>query len=118
SICVLYLSVLLVIAYWSDSYNETMLKQQLISVIPVFLKITFFLLVLGLVLNLRAVIKILAGLRLKKGSLLVIVILAGLAMSMFVAPRTHRIFYDENIYLNVGQNIAFLARPPCATTAY
>lgn len=26
---------------------------------------------------------------------------------MFVAPRVHRIYYDENIYLNIGQTIAF-----------
>jgi hypothetical protein len=29
-----------------------------------------------------------------------------LALTLFVAPRTNRIFYDEQIYQNVGQNLA------------
>jgi hypothetical protein len=29
-------------------------------------------------------------------------------ITMFVVPREHRIFYDENIYQNIGQNIAYL----------
>lgn len=107
SICSLYLALLLAVAYWSDSYTEQALKNQLMLVIPAALGINFFLLVAGLVLNFGALKKILAGLRLKKAGLLISVVLAGFAMSMFVAPRTHRIFYDETIYLNIGQNIAF-----------
>jgi 4-amino-4-deoxy-L-arabinose transferase-like glycosyltransferase len=33
-----------------------------------------------------------------------------LALTLFVAPRTNRIFYDEQIYQNVGQNLADLRR--------
>jgi 4-amino-4-deoxy-L-arabinose transferase-like glycosyltransferase len=32
----------------------------------------------------------------------------GLALTLFVAPRTNRIFYDEQIYQGIGQNIADL----------
>ena len=31
-----------------------------------------------------------------------------LALTLFVAPRTNRIFYDEQIYQNIGQNLADL----------
>ncbi len=31
---------------------------------------------------------------------------AGFVLVVFVAPREHRIFYDEDIYVNIGQNIA------------
>ncbi len=34
----------------------------------------------------------------------------GLALTVAVAPRTNRIFYDEQIYQNVGQNLADLHR--------
>ena len=32
----------------------------------------------------------------------------GLALTLFVAPRTNRIFYDEHIYQGIGQNLADL----------
>lgn len=34
----------------------------------------------------------------------------GVCLTVFVAPRTNRIFYDEQIYENVGQNLAELRR--------
>ena len=33
---------------------------------------------------------------------------AGIGLTLFVAPRTNRIFYDEQIYQGIGQNIADL----------
>jgi hypothetical protein len=33
-----------------------------------------------------------------------------LCLTVFVAPRTHRIFYDEQIYQSVGQNLSDLRR--------
>jgi len=41
-----------------------------------------------------------------QGVLLVLVILFAFVMASVVAPRTHRIFFDEDIYANIGQNIA------------
>jgi hypothetical protein len=37
-----------------------------------------------------------------------VVAIAGMGLTLFVAPRTHRIFYDEQIYQSIGQNIADL----------
>ncbi len=31
-----------------------------------------------------------------------------LALTLFVAPRTNRIYYDEQIYQSIGQNLADL----------
>ncbi len=33
---------------------------------------------------------------------------AGIGLTLFIAPRTNRIFYDEQIYQSIGQNIADL----------
>lgn len=41
-----------------------------------------------------------------QGVLLVLVIIFAFVMTSFVAPRTHRIYFDEDIYANIGQNIA------------
>jgi hypothetical protein len=32
---------------------------------------------------------------------------AGFGMARYVAPRTYRIFYDEQIYMNIGQSMAY-----------
>jgi hypothetical protein len=37
-------------------------------------------------------------------------LLAGLYLHLGVVPREHRIFYDEDIYQNIGQNITFLRK--------
>ena len=42
--------------------------------------------------------------------LAVLIAISGTMLAAFEAPRTHRIFYDEDIYLNIGQNIANLKR--------
>lgn len=39
---------------------------------------------------------------------LTIVAAAALALTLFVAPRTNRIYYDEQIYQSIGQNLADL----------
>ena len=36
------------------------------------------------------------------------IVALGVCLTVFVAPRTNRIFYDEQIYENVGQNLAEL----------
>lgn len=47
-----------------------------------------------------------AGLRPVTGIALAGLVLFAFLAAFFVAPRTHRIYYDENIYLHIGQTIA------------
>ena len=37
---------------------------------------------------------------------LALLVVAAAALVIFAAPQVHRIYYDEDIYANVGQNIA------------
>jgi hypothetical protein len=37
-----------------------------------------------------------------------VIVISGALLVVFVAPRVHRIYYDEDIYENIGQNIAYL----------
>ncbi len=41
------------------------------------------------------------------GVYLLLILIAGILLVTLVAPQTHRIYYDEDIYANMGQNIAF-----------
>jgi hypothetical protein len=40
--------------------------------------------------------------------MLALIVVGGLIVTMFVVPREHRIYYDEDIYQSIGQNIAYL----------
>lgn len=42
--------------------------------------------------------------------LLPLLFIGGTLATATIAPQTHRIFYDETIYLNIGQNLALLDR--------
>ena len=42
----------------------------------------------------------------RRGVALIGLLLLGFTMTCFVTERTHRIYFDEDIYANVGQNIA------------
>lgn len=80
--------------------------ESLKTLSPLFLALAF---VLGAVLlagEFKNLIKPFAGLSLKTTLPLGALCAAAFALAVFVAPRTHRIYYDENIYLHVGQTIA------------
>jgi hypothetical protein len=97
---------------WCSSYPSFTLREHLKLVSPLCLEITFFLI-------LATACMLIAG-AVKKGSLrhvagqfdkkiwlcLGSIMAAGFVLVVFVAPREHRIFYDEDIYVNIGQNIA------------
>ncbi len=44
----------------------------------------------------------------RDASVLAGIVALGVSLTLFVAPRTNRIFYDEQIYENIGQNLAEL----------
>ncbi len=43
----------------------------------------------------------------RPGVYLLVILVAGLLLVSLVAPQVHRIYYDEDIYANMGQNIAY-----------
>ncbi|MBN2107531.1 MAG: glycosyltransferase family 39 protein [Deltaproteobacteria bacterium] len=97
---------------WCSSYPSFTLREHLKLVSPLCLEITFFLI-------LATACMLIAG-AVKNGSLrhfpgqfdkkiwlcLGCIMAAGFILVVFVAPREHRIFYDEDIYVNIGQTIA------------
>ncbi len=96
-----------VVVYFVDFIDKEETKDILKKWVPWNLKINFFLILIGLVFCGRDIIEALKSLRARSGIILGIVCVIGFLAVCFVAPRTHRIFYDEHIYANMGQNIAF-----------
>jgi hypothetical protein len=105
-----YLGVFLILVFWCDAYGEGRLRGNLISVLPYFLTANFLLIVIGLALNIKAIKGLFAGIGRRSVRLLLIIGLIGLVLTALIAPKVHRIYYDENIYLNIGQDLGFLMK--------
>ncbi len=104
----LYLVLSAAGAAWGFYYDNWQLKEQLKWVSPLILEINFFLILTGIILNFRLFKDVFRHVTKRAWVLLLLIALGGTLIAMFVAPRVHRIFYDEDIYLNVGQNMANL----------
>lgn len=103
---IFYVLLISTAVVWFTFYNTGQLKNQLTWLLPLFLEINFYLIILAAILNIRMVRKSFGLVSRKAWIMLLIIVLLGTAVTMFAAPRIHRIFYDEDIYLNIGQNIA------------
>ena len=105
-VILIYAAIASAILIWCLSFDTPRLRGQLISIVPWFLEINFLLIVIGIALNIKTFKTIFSGISLRQWYLVSAVVVMGIVMAVFVAPRVHRIFYDENIYLNIGQTIA------------
>lgn len=79
--------------------------EALIRVIPIFLAIAFFSLIALLVVNRKEIRSAFAGVSRKVWAAVFIIFVIAMFMHAFVAPLTHRVYFDEDIYANIGQNI-------------
>ena len=101
-----YFSLLGIVVYVTDYFTEEEITGILKRWIPLGLKINFLLIIIGIVFCYRDIFATFKQFINRRGIPLVAVFLFGLMVSSFLVPRTHRIFYDEDIYANIGQNIA------------
>jgi len=104
----LFLIGAIVLVWWTSSYNSWKLREQLQILSPLFLEIIFFLIIVAIGINIKTFKEVFSGISRRMWLFLGGVTLIGLLITMFVVPRAHRIYYDEDIYQNIGQNIAFL----------
>jgi hypothetical protein len=91
---------------WCLFFDPPRLRSQLVSVIPWFLEINFLLIIIAFVLSFGVIRKQLKGISSSQWWLVSTLVVLGMVLTALVAPRTHRLFYDENIYLNIGQTMA------------
>jgi len=81
--------------------------QTFLSVYYVYLlELTFFLLIIAFVFNLKSIKEIFKGIENKYSFLLILIAVIGVFITSLVAPRVHRIYFDEDIYNNIGQCIS------------
>jgi hypothetical protein len=104
----LFLLGALVLVWWTKNFHAWKLREHLQIISPLFLEITFLLVIVATVLNLRVFKRVFAGIT--RGSWYAVggITVIGLLIIIFVVPRDHRIYYDEDIYQSIGQNIACL----------
>ncbi len=103
------LAVLVIILYliWTYFKNlpATELTEGLIYAIPIALAIAFFSLIILIIMNRKEILKSFAEVKRKVWVALLIIFLISISLNAFVAPMTHRVYFDEDIYANIGQNI-------------
>jgi len=81
--------------------------QSFLSTYYVYLlELNFFLLIVAFIFSFKHIKKIFAEIESKYLILLAFISVLGICATAFVVPRTHRIFYDEDIYNSIAQNIA------------
>ena len=100
-------AALAALAFWLATTPEVVLRQQLM--VAQFWSLETCVAVGGVLLALS--LRALFG-SVPRTSLAVMAAIAGLAvaLTLLVAPRTNRIYYDEHIYQGIGQNLADLRR--------
>lgn len=82
------------------------------------LRLSFFLLVIAFIFNFKYIKNILTGIERKSLIFLISISVAGMFITSFVAPRIHRIYYDEDIYNGIGQCIAYQKRAVICNEGY
>lgn len=104
---VLYISLIILCFYF---FNISQIKSQLVDLHFYFLELNFFLIIVGFILIIPFLKILVSTIPKKILYLLLGITIAGTLITSFVAPQTHRIYYDEDIYENIGQNLATLQK--------
>lgn len=91
--------------YILEEYSTQVIKNNLIYILPVFLSFNFILLLVSGILSWNSIKNPFKNISKKTWFILIFILLLSLLLRTGVAPIGHRIYYDEDIYLNIGQNI-------------
>jgi len=102
----IHLAILGTVIYFIDFCNDDQIQKILGKWIPWNLKFNFFLILTAIVVCHRDIFNAAKEFFNKRGAFLLVLVCSAFLISAFVASRTHRIYYDEDIYANTAQNIA------------
>jgi len=91
------------LATWLRTTPSAALREQLAVLQFWSLEISVF---LGLALALAVAANLRRAIQWREALAMTLVAALALGLTLLVAPRTNRIFYDEQIYQNIGQNLA------------
>ena len=102
----LYMFLLGIVVYMLDYHPKGAIADILKKWVPWNLKVNFGLILAGLWICRQDLWHMMRQFVNRKGVYLGLLVLLAFVLVVFATVRTHRIFYDEDIYANVGQNIA------------
>lgn len=117
-IVICYVLIISGIYWWIHNNGPYKIRNHLMSYTFWFLEFNFLLIIIGIILNFDIIKKLWYKISLKSRILLALIILTGMILTCFIAPRTHRLYYDEDIYLNIGQNLACLKKAQMCNEGY
>jgi len=89
----------------SFSSQKNVLQENLMWITPIFFGITLALVLISFFWSLKNIKPLFKNVDKKIWIVLLVIFILGLYLRVFVAPHTHRLYYDEDIYLNIAQNI-------------
>jgi len=95
----------IVLYYLIGYFEQKNISETLIYIEPIFLGVNFALIIGSFVLNLKDLRKLLKPINKKVWLSVIAIFLLAFYIRMFVAPQTHRVFFDEDIYLDIGKEI-------------
>ncbi len=81
--------------------TETLFRTQ-----PLFITINLFLIIIFVLLAIKPLAGFLGSIPTKFWVIVLAIFILGLSVRLFVPPRLHKIYYDEDIYINIAHNIA------------
>ncbi len=82
------------------------------------LEINFFLLIIALIFSFKYIKKIFSEIQNKHLLLLILIAILGIFSTSFLSPRIHRLYYDEDIYNDIAQNIAYNKKAVMSNEGY
>ena len=103
------IALILIFLYISTSqissyFQRSAIQENLMWITPIFFGLTLILIFVSFGFGFK-VFKKLFKIDKKIWLVLFLIFIVGFSLRAFVAPQTHRLYYDEDIYMNIAQNI-------------
>jgi 4-amino-4-deoxy-L-arabinose transferase-like glycosyltransferase len=89
----------------TSSYPRENIENLVIDLEPKFILPTFALIIILSVVNFKKIHRLFSAVSGRTWIFLLIIFLLGFVLRMYVAPHTHRVLFDEDIYLDMGKEI-------------
>lgn len=104
----LIISIILItilVYYPVNFFERKTITDALTDIEPVFLAIIFSLIVLFFFANFKDIKKVFNKIKVSTWIIIILIALLGFSLRFFAAPQTHRVFFDEDIYQDIGKEI-------------
>ncbi|MBF0486837.1 MAG: glycosyltransferase family 39 protein [Nitrospirae bacterium] len=96
--------------YYIAKLDTDAARVRLIRLIPIWLEVNCAMIIIAVAVNFKTLFSVFSTMERRHKYYLAGILLLAFSAAFFAAPRVHRIFYDENIYLNIGQNMGYMGR--------